>query len=435
MPLRPSALVALVLFAAASAHGGDPVANVVTVTNTNDAGAGSLRQALLDAAATPPMQILFAIPGDGVHTISPATPLPPVTFTTTIDGSTQPGASCAGDAPTLRIEIDGGSLVSGEDALFVGGSDVAIRGLAVNSAPRNGIHVGSVQGFRLTCSFIGTDASGTLDYGNGENGVWLDGTGGAQIGGTTSGDGNWIASNTLSGIVISASASENRIQGNRIGLSTSGAPLPNGGSGVLVEEPADGNEIGTIDAGNTIHHNDGGGVTVAGPEAIDNPIRGNSLAGNASIGIDLLGEFFEDANDPGDPDVGPNRLQNTPVLESATALGGGDLQVTYSVDSVPLNAWYPLAIDLYVADADAEEGDVYLGTLTYTVNDFATGSVTQTVGGTPATVGQLVVATATDALGNTSEFSDDAVTVPEPGALAASLAALGAVATRRRRRA
>ena len=51
-----------------------------TVTNTNDSGAGSLRQAILDANAQAGTDtISFNIPGGGVHTIAPATPLPTIT--------------------------------------------------------------------------------------------------------------------------------------------------------------------------------------------------------------------------------------------------------------------------------------------------------------------------------------------------------------------
>src|SRR6476469_5856180 len=57
-----------------------------TVTNTNDAGAGSFRQAIIDANANPnptnPADvdyILFNIPGTGVHTITPLSALPAVT--------------------------------------------------------------------------------------------------------------------------------------------------------------------------------------------------------------------------------------------------------------------------------------------------------------------------------------------------------------------
>src|SRR5262245_43946937 len=65
------------------------------VTNTNDAGAGSLRQAILDANAEPDTgfadMIFFDIPGDGVHTITPLTELPPLTGPTDVAGVTQPG--------------------------------------------------------------------------------------------------------------------------------------------------------------------------------------------------------------------------------------------------------------------------------------------------------------------------------------------------------
>ena len=50
-----------------------------TVTNTNDSGPGSLRQAILDANANSgPDTIAFNITGSGVHTISPASALPAI---------------------------------------------------------------------------------------------------------------------------------------------------------------------------------------------------------------------------------------------------------------------------------------------------------------------------------------------------------------------
>src|SRR5262245_13943960 len=70
-----------------------------TVINTDDSGAGSLRQAILDANGNPgPDTIDFAIPGSGVHTISPVTPLPAITEPVTIDGYTQAGSSPNTDA-------------------------------------------------------------------------------------------------------------------------------------------------------------------------------------------------------------------------------------------------------------------------------------------------------------------------------------------------
>ena len=53
-----------------------------TVTTTADSGAGSLRQAITDANSNVGSQtIQFAIPCPGVHTITPATPLPVLVLT------------------------------------------------------------------------------------------------------------------------------------------------------------------------------------------------------------------------------------------------------------------------------------------------------------------------------------------------------------------
>ena len=55
-------------------------ATTFTVTNTNDSGTGSLRQAILDANASAGADLIdFSIPGAGVHTITPIGPLPTVT--------------------------------------------------------------------------------------------------------------------------------------------------------------------------------------------------------------------------------------------------------------------------------------------------------------------------------------------------------------------
>src|SRR5213592_598074 len=82
-----------------------------TVINTDDAGAGSLRQAIVDANNQAGADtIAFNIPGTGVHTISPATELPAITDPVIIDGYSQPGSSAntlaVGDNAVLRIEIN-----------------------------------------------------------------------------------------------------------------------------------------------------------------------------------------------------------------------------------------------------------------------------------------------------------------------------------------
>ena len=83
------------------------------VTNTNDNGAGSFRQMLIDANNNPGKDtIRFNIPGNTKHTISPASPLPVITDPVVIDGYSQPGASpstnpiTAGSNAVLMIELN-----------------------------------------------------------------------------------------------------------------------------------------------------------------------------------------------------------------------------------------------------------------------------------------------------------------------------------------
>jgi uncharacterized repeat protein (TIGR01451 family) len=135
-------------------------AQVVTVTNTNDAGAGSLRQAILDANANGAInEIAFNIPGTdsgyngttGVFTITISSDsLPAITNPTlTINGNSQKaftsnsntfmfgtGGTVGVDALSLskvdgpEIEIlDGGQFTYG---LYVSSSNVHIEGIAIS---------------------------------------------------------------------------------------------------------------------------------------------------------------------------------------------------------------------------------------------------------------------------------------------------------------
>jgi len=77
-----------------------------SVLNINDAGVGSLRQAIVDSNGSPgPDPIAFDIPGAGLHTISPLTPLPSITDGVTIDGTTEPDY-----AGTPVVELSGSQI-------------------------------------------------------------------------------------------------------------------------------------------------------------------------------------------------------------------------------------------------------------------------------------------------------------------------------------
>ena len=91
-----------------------------TVTNTNDSGPGSLRQAIIDANGNPGNDsISFNIAGSGVHTIAITTPLPAITQPVLLDGYTQPGSSAntnpvgQGLNTVLQISIDGSASTFG----------------------------------------------------------------------------------------------------------------------------------------------------------------------------------------------------------------------------------------------------------------------------------------------------------------------------------
>ena len=112
------------------------------VTNTNDSGPGSLRQAITDANSSSGRErVAFNIPlsdpncdAGGVCTIQPTTPLPWLIDDAglIIDGYSQDGAAqaTATTPAVLTIELDGNS--GGGSGLWIDSSNNVIRGLAIN---------------------------------------------------------------------------------------------------------------------------------------------------------------------------------------------------------------------------------------------------------------------------------------------------------------
>ena len=135
---RSSRLLAGLLFFAASAT---LLANTYTVLNTNESGAGSLRQAILDANANAGLDtIAFGVTGtgcdgSGVCTISPASDLPTITSPVLIDGYTQTGSSPNTNAQgALNTAIKIAIIANGGNGFqFSTNSDGStLRGVAVS---------------------------------------------------------------------------------------------------------------------------------------------------------------------------------------------------------------------------------------------------------------------------------------------------------------
>src|SRR5205823_6637474 len=177
---------------------------VFTVTNTNDSGTGSLRQAILDANSMGGGTINFTIPGAGVHTISPMTVLPTITQSVTIDGYTQPGSSMNTNPPTMGImatiliELSGVNSGSNFSGLIINAANCTVRGLVINRFVHDAIDVFS-NGNVIAGNFIGTNTPGTAALPNGSGGlgavIFVGASSNNTVGGTTPDARNLISGN------------------------------------------------------------------------------------------------------------------------------------------------------------------------------------------------------------------------------------------------
>jgi len=269
-------------------------ANTYLVTNNTDGGAGSLRQAIVDANNHAGFDtIAFAIlPPSSVHTIKPIANLPIITDQVLIDGYTEPGSQqntlVNGDNAVILIEIDGSSpgII---DVLNIEALGCTVRGLVINRAanPNAGRGI-SVGGGAVACviegCFIGTDPTGTIAQPN-NYGIELNFYPTNRIGGTTPAARNIIAGNTKVGINVVADSST--IQGNFIGVDATGAhALPNGDG---VEVSGISNFIGGTNSGarNIISGNTLNGIILDFDHA-SNTIQGNFI-GTDVTGTQVLG--------------------------------------------------------------------------------------------------------------------------------------------------
>src|SRR5262245_52101832 len=120
--------VAALSAVAAGATGGTAAAGMIfTVTNTKDTGAGSLRQAILDANANAGSDTIQFAVGNGVQIINvTSVALPSISDPVTIDGTTQPGFA---GIPLIRIKNNTGKSTTNGIDIPAGSSTV--RGLDI----------------------------------------------------------------------------------------------------------------------------------------------------------------------------------------------------------------------------------------------------------------------------------------------------------------
>lgn len=289
-----------------------------TVTNTNDSGAGSLRQAILDNnAASAGNVINFNIPGIGPFTIKPLTDLPIITKTVTIDGYTQPGASpntiVDGDDAILLIEINGSAYTVGDGVttgrgltLGAGSDGSTIRGLVINEWILAGIGIGyfdhvanapvSSNGNTIAGNFIGTDVTGFVQKAN-RTGVLVLFSSGTTIGGAIFSEINVISgsfSAFLGGSCVTVGGSAGTIiLLNFIGTDRSGSvALGNSVEGIFLSQSVGTLVIANIISGQTncgIQLNSCTGTVILG-NFIGTNVTASYAIGNQNAGIYLAAE-------------------------------------------------------------------------------------------------------------------------------------------------
>ncbi len=263
-----------------------------TVTNTNDSGAGSFRQAILDANALIGVDdIAFNIPGSGHHTIQPLTALPDITGIVTIDGWTQGGGGYTG--PPL-IEIDGQNISGYNHGLRILVHACTVRGLVINRCSDqiflfgvDGSSLGDAHHCIIQGNYLGTDVSGTSTYPVGSYGVNVYWSHSNTIGGTSPEMRNIIAGNSYEIYINGHAASDNVIQGNYIGTDVTGMNDPDtygpmsciyiwDGSNNLIGGNGYAGEYNII-SGSTSH-----GIYITGSNATGNRIQGNVIGADAT---------------------------------------------------------------------------------------------------------------------------------------------------------
>jgi len=322
------------------------------------------------------------------------------------------GTNAAGTAAlgndSSGIHVEGSNNV-------IGGTSASDRN--VISANLNGVLIEGLDGHNnaVLGNFIGTNAAGTSVLGNTAIGLWVLGGAFNAIGSSAAGAGNVIAGSGDAGLGISGlDASENDVYGNFIGTDTTATLDLGNAGGVSVFTSAHDNRIGLTGAGfaNTIAYNDQDGVVVV--SGAGNRVQGNEIYANGALGIDLFPNAVT-LNDAGDVDIGPNNLQNFPVLTSVS-VGGGTTTVNATLNSLP-NTSFNIET-FFNPDCNAPggygEGETYKQTNPVATDGSGNVAFVLVIAGElPA--GDFVTATATNTTTfDTSEFSA-CKTVPGPG--------------------
>lgn len=288
---------------------------------------------------------------------------------------------------------------------FIGDGTPAGRNI-ISGARSNGVALFGTNCFGnvIAGNWIGTDLTGTTNRGNQNAGVLI-----ANATNNTIGPNNLIVGSKSHGITIAGTnrTVANVVLGNQIGIAPSVLPgMTNAGAGLAilysssVAFPNNG-PSNTMVLSNAISGN-ATGILIQSTNSRHISIRANRVWDNYGLGLDLNGNGVT-SNDAGDADQGANGLQNFPVLGGATHSSTG-YHIAGTLSSKPGTTY---EVDFFASErcdgSGSGEGQFYLGSAQATTD--GAGNATFDVTFFGATPGTNITATATDPLGNTSEFS------------------------------
>ena len=380
------------------------------LVGTNGDGVGDTRERNIISGNTKQGVLITNVPADGNVIAGNYIGLNPEGNAALKNGSGSSGYGVyVQNAPNTLIGTDGDGVADSSQQNVISGNHVG--GVII-------LGKDSVETI-ISGNRIGTDASGTMAIPNGSGvpgaGVLLSGCSNARVG--SNGDGlfdaaerNLISGNSGYGIHVLEGSGDHLIGGNYIGVKANGSEaLGNSQDGILLQGAYGVTIGGTLPAlHNTIAFNNGAGIAVgieiSSTREVNNILRGNAIFANFGLGIDL-GSDGVTANDPGDPDDGPNDLQNYPVLTAARS-STSRVTVEGSLNSTPSTTFW---IDVYASNAcDGSgygEGKSYLGSLTITTTANGRVNFNAELPNWPG-AGVIISATATGTdKGSTSEFS------------------------------
>jgi uncharacterized repeat protein (TIGR01451 family) len=299
----------------------------------------------------------------------------------------------------------------------IGGPSIADRNV-ISSNEDAGILTGFSTTTYVTIqnNYIGTDHTGTLARGNGWSGIDNGNSRNTRM------LDNIIAANNSNGIEVDGQPNSPNnpfgiiIQRNRIGVGVNGEDLGNNYSGIMLGW-AYNNTIGgsLADANIIAYNNTGVRVSSTTPgDSYGNLIQSNSIYANSNLGIEFYYGFGGGGivlNDPGDPDQGPNMMQNFPVITSAM-ITGNTLTVAGTFNSNASSTFLleffhnPASVPGAANPSNYGEGHTLIHSITVTTDGSGNANFNFSIAAGSIVYNDLLASTATNtSSNNTSTFS------------------------------